>query len=65
MASSQLKGTQKKTRQNKFRTVVFKDNKNIYVCPIKTQKPLVRFLSNFDGGYKKSHGNVLSLVLRF
>ena len=30
-----------------------------------TQELLVRFASNFDSGTRESHGNVLSLVLRF
>ena len=37
----------------------------LFVCPIITQEPLERFASNFDCGAWESHGNVLSLVLRF
>ena len=37
----------------------------LFVCPIIIQKPLDRFASYFDWVTQESHGNVLSLVLRF
>ena len=37
----------------------------LFVCPIITQEPLNRFVSNFDRGNWETHANVLSLVLRF
>ena len=37
----------------------------LFVCLIKAQEPLDRFASNFDWGTRETHGNVLSLVLRF
>ena len=37
----------------------------LFVCPIITQGLLGHFTSNFDWGTRETHGNVLSLVLRF
>ena len=37
----------------------------IFVCLIITQEPLDRFAPGFDWGTRKTHGNILSLVLRF
>ena len=36
----------------------------MFVCPIMTQEPVNRFASNFDGGTRKNHGNVQSLVCK-
>ena len=44
---------------------IYNYNVVISVCPIITQKSLYRFASNFDWGPRETHGNVLSLVLRF
>ena len=36
-----------------------------FVCPIITQEPLDRFVSNFDWGTRENHGSDFSLDLRF
>ena len=36
----------------------------LFVCPIITQEPLVRFAFNFNWRTRETHGNILSLVLR-
>ena len=36
----------------------------LFVCPIITQEPLDRLISNFDWETLETHGNVLSLGLR-
>ena len=33
----------------------------LFVCPIITQEPLARWVSNFDWGTRESNGNVLCL----
>ena len=38
---------------------------SLFVFPIITQGPLNRFASNFDWGTRETHGNIISLVLRF
>ena len=38
---------------------------SLFVCPIITQEPPDRFASNYDWGTRETHGNALSVVLRF
>ena len=38
---------------------------SLFLCPIITQEPLDRFDWNFDWVNRETHGDVLSLVLRF
>ena len=37
----------------------------VFVCTIITQEHVDRFVPNFDLGTRETHGNILSLVLRF
>ena len=37
----------------------------LFIFPIITKEPLDRFVSYFDWGTRETHGNILSLVLRF